>query len=57
VLPPTRRAADLDLLREQDWRDGPTWEPRASILVRTQDEPIVTDDNMATEWWALGTYP
>lgn len=57
VLPPTRRAAELDLLREQDWRGGPTWEPRASILARTQAEPIVTDDNMATEWWALETYP
>jgi|TARA_B110000263_G_C15092295_1_gene411386 hypothetical protein len=21
------------------------------------DEAIITDDNMATEWWAFGTYP
>ncbi|WP_437769570.1 hypothetical protein WMF27_07680 [Sorangium sp. So ce281] len=50
-------AAQLDLLKEQDWRGGPTWEGRESILLRTQDDPIITDDNMATEWWAFGTYP
>ncbi len=57
VLPPTRPAAQLDLLREQDWRGGPTWEERAAILARTGAEPIITDDNMATEWWAFENYP
>ena len=57
VLPPTRPAAALDLLREQDWRGGPTWEERAAILARTTNDPMITDDNMATEWWAFETYP
>ncbi|WP_437613650.1 hypothetical protein WMF20_12930 [Sorangium sp. So ce834] len=57
VLPAGSRAAQLDLLKEQDWRGGPTWESRESILQRTQGDPIITDDNMATEWWAFDTYP
>ncbi len=57
MLPAGSSAAQLDLLKEQDWRGGPTWEGRESILLRTQNDPIITDDNMATEWWAFGTYP
>jgi predicted membrane-bound spermidine synthase len=57
VLPPGRAAAALDLLKEQDWRGGPTWEDRESILRRTVSDPVITDDNMATEWRAKGTYP
>ncbi|MGK3987710.1 hypothetical protein WME99_32010 [Sorangium sp. So ce136] len=57
VLPPGVRAAELDLLREQDWRGIPTWEGRESILRRTQEQPVITDDNMANEWWDLDTYP
>ena len=57
VLPPNFQAADLDLLAERTWRGGPTWEDRASILARTQHTPLITDDNMANEWWALDTYP
>ncbi|MGK3961423.1 methyltransferase domain-containing protein [Sorangium sp. So ce118] len=57
VLPPGVRAAELDLLREQDWRGIPTWEGRESILRRTQAQPAITDDNMANEWWDLDTYP
>jgi spermidine synthase len=57
VLPRSRRAADLDLLREQDWRGGTTWEDRESILARTHASPVITDDNMASEWWAWETHP
>ena len=57
VLPPNLQAADLDLLAEQEWRGGSTWEDRASILARTQNTPAITDDNMASEFGALDTYP
>ena len=42
---------------ERMWRGGPTWESRAQILSRTRREPVITDDNMATEWWAWETFP
>ena len=42
---------------ERMWRGGPTWESRTQILSRTRREPIITDDNMATEWWAWETFP
>ena len=45
------------ILGQEVWRGGPTWEARESILRRTLDDPIITDDNMATEWWAWDTYP
>ena len=45
------------LLNQEIWRGGPTWEDRESILRRTRDDPLITDNNMATEWWAFGTYP
>ena len=58
VIDPVRDAGLLDgILAEADWRGGSTWEDRAVILGRSIDEAIITDDNMATEWWAFDTYP
>jgi hypothetical protein len=58
VIDPVRDAGVLDRILAQDaWRGGPTWEDRALILARSTDEAIITDDNMATEWWAFDTYP
>ena len=58
VIDPVRDAGILDrILAEDAWRGGPTWEDRALILARSTDEAIITDDNMATEWWAFDTYP
>jgi spermidine synthase len=58
VIDPVRDAGVLDrILAEDAWRGGPTWEDRALILGRSTDEAIITDDNMATEWWAFDTYP
>ena len=45
------------IINQQIWDGGPTWEGREAILARTQNEPVITDDNMATEWWAWNTYP
>ena len=51
-------ADDLEVIVGQEmWRGVTTWEDRDSILLRTQDDPIITDDNMASEWWAYDTYP
>lgn len=58
VLDPTADATAIDeVLGQQIWRGGPTWEDREQILARTATEPVITDDNMATEWWAWSTYP
>ena len=57
VLPPNLQAADLDLLTEQKWRGGSTWEDGTSILARTRNTPLITDDNMASEFGSLETYP
>ena len=57
VLPPNLQAVDLDLLAEQEWRGGSTWEDRASILARTQETPLIMDDNMASESGSLDIYP
>jgi len=57
VLPPAMRAADLRLFDPKDWRGKINWESRESIIARTKDQPIITDDNMASEWWAGDTYP
>jgi spermidine synthase len=40
---------------ESGWHD-PSMESRDSILKRAKNYPIVTDDNMGTEW-AYGNYP
>ena len=45
------------ILNQRRWRGIPTWENRLAILRRTSSAPVITDDNMATEWWAQGTYP
>ena len=55
--PAVHTPAIEQLLNQEIWRGGPTWEDRESILRRTRDDPVITDDNMATEWWAFGTYP
>lgn len=58
VIDPVRDVRVLDLiLAEEVWRGGPTWEDRGRILARSTDEVVITDDNMATEWWAYDTYP
>lgn len=57
MLPAETKAAELDLLRERVWRKIPTWETRESILKRTEDQPIITDDNMVNEWRSLTIYP
>ena len=55
VFPDVQRHTGL--LGQQPWRDEPTWEERKSILARTSRDPVITDDNMVTEWWAFDTYP
>ena len=55
--PVVQAAAVEQILGQDTWRGGPTWEGRESILRRTLDDPIITDDNMATEWWAWDTFP
>ena len=58
MVDPLIHAAAVERIMGQTiWRGGPTWEGRESILRRTLDDPIITDDNMATEWWAWDTYP
>ena len=58
VIDPLLDEGVLDqILAEDTWRGGPTWEDRTRILALTTDEPVITDDNMATEWWAFDTYP
>ncbi len=58
VIDPLLDVGVLDEILAQDtWRGGPTWEDRTRILARTMDETIITDDNMSTEWWAFDTYP
>ena len=57
VDPVVHAAAVEQILGQEMWRGGPTWEGRESILRRTFDDPIITDDNMATEWWARDTFP
>jgi spermidine synthase len=39
------------------WRRRPIWEDRGAVLRRTSDDPIITDDNMATEWGGHRVYP
>ena len=61
-VPVVRSTGDVDAIEEGSlfaplWRGVPTWEERASILARTVSEPIVTDDNMATEWLDENDYP
>ena len=57
VDPVVHAEAVEEIMGQAVWRGGPTWEGRDSILRRTRDDPIITDDNMATEWWAWDTYP
>jgi spermidine synthase len=58
VIDPILDAGVLDaILAEDSWRGGPTWEDRTRILARSLNETVITDDNMATEWWAFDTYP
>jgi spermidine synthase len=58
VLPPdTPDAVIQRMTSEEVWRGGPTWETREHVLERTRGQPIVTDDNMATEWTAQDAYP
>ncbi len=58
VVNPVVHASAVDrVLGQEMWRGGPASEGRESILRRTLDDPIVTDDNMATEWWAWDTFP
>ncbi len=46
-----RHRATLDrIVNQSRWRGKAAWEPRRSILHRTRREPVITDDNMATEW-------
>ena len=53
-----RHATAVDeLLSQTHWRGHPTWEDRESILRRTAGEAVITDDNMASEWWAQATFP
>lgn len=51
------REALIELIAHDEFRGEPAWEDRESILTRTADEPIVTDDNMVTEWRARNTFP
>lgn len=58
VADPVVHAAEVEqILGQEIWREALTWEGRASILRRTLDDPNITDDNMATEWWAWDTFP
>ena len=56
ALSPDDAAQAASLVQPGSWRGGPDWEHRVSILRRTLKEPVVTDDNMATEWWTWNTY-
>ena len=58
VIDPERDESDLHrLLFQTEWRSEPAWESRARILQRTARAPIITDDNMVTEWWAFQAFP
>ncbi len=58
VVDVERDASQIEqMLQEAMWRGRPSWEGHASILERTHAEPLITDDNMATEWYAFDTYP
>ncbi|MCZ6766342.1 MAG: methyltransferase domain-containing protein [bacterium] len=58
VIDFARHSGELEkILYQEEWRGVAAWEDRASILRRTREDPVITDDNMATEWWAYGTYP
>jgi hypothetical protein len=57
VDPVVHAEAVEEIIGQSIWRGGPSWEGRDSILRRTRDDPTITDDNMATEWWAWDTYP
>lgn len=57
VLPDADEGVLDRIVNQPVWRGGPTWEDRGSILGRTVDIPVITDDNMETEWWLWDTYP
>ena len=58
VIDPDRYPDALDqILSQTIWRGAPTWEGREEILRRTRLEVVITDDNMATEWWAHDEFP
>ena len=58
MVDPDRDAGAVEqILGQEVWRGGPTWEGRDAILRRTSTDPVITDDNMATEWWGWDTYP
>ncbi len=45
------------LIDQEQWRGRPAWEDRDTLVARSTDAPVITDDNMASEWWASSTYP
>jgi hypothetical protein len=57
VDPDLDATATEQILSQEVWRGGPTWEERDSILRRTRTDPVITDDNMTPKWWAWDTYP
>lgn len=46
-----------DIVAESPWKGEPPWESREEILERLKDVPIITDDNMITEWSLKDTFP
>ena len=46
-----------DVVAESPWKGEPPWESRDEILERLKDVPIITDDNMITEWSLKDTFP
>jgi spermidine synthase len=46
-----------DVVAESPWKGEPPWESRDEILERLKDVPVITDDNMITEWSLKDTFP
>ncbi len=58
VVPPDLRHEDLfNLLTKPKWHDTPTWESNAHMVERTKGLPVITDNNMATEFRHADTHP
>lgn len=46
-----------EIVQQDAWRGEAAWENRSWILRRTHRETVITDDNMASEWWAGASHP
>lgn len=46
-----------EVVAESPWKGEPPWESREEILERLKNVPVITDDNMITEWSLKDTFP